>query len=154
MRPVEISPMNYGNRSTVERSDKVRNEKHRKWIRKHLCILWNWHDVHECQGPVECCHVKTGNGATNRSKASDEKTLPMCRKLHDEQTRMGEAQFERKYGIDMNAYADAYAAKSPYLRNASVVPPTANATDAGAVSAAPITCGPADAAPTFQMQEK
>lgn len=122
MRPVEISPMDYGNRSTREDPDKIRSPRHRAWIRKHRCILWNWHDVHECQGPVECCHVKSGNGATNRSKASDAKTIPMCRRLHDEQTRMGEARFQLKYGIDMNAYADAYAKASPFLKKIAPVP--------------------------------
>ena len=119
---IQLSPMNYANRSTREREDKERNPKHRLWIRKHACILWNRPEDHECAGPIECCHVKTGNGATNRSKATDAKTLPMCRKLYDEQTRMGEARFELKYAIDMNAYADAYAAASPWLRKAKPTP--------------------------------
>lgn len=119
---IQISPMNYANRSTRERDDKERNPKHRLWIRKHACILWNRSEDHECYGPTECCHVKSGNGATNRSKATDAKTIPMCRKLHDEQTRMGEARFELKYAIDMNAYADAYAAASPWLRKPKATP--------------------------------
>lgn len=124
---IQISPMNYANRSTRESEDKERNPRHRLWIKKHLCILWNRYEDHECYGPIDCCHVKTGNGATNRSKASDAKTIPMCRRLHDEQTKLGEAQFERKYGIDMNAYADAYAAASPFLKKQrrAILPPSA-----------------------------
>lgn len=118
MTEIQLSPRIFG-RSTRESADKVRSAKHRAWIRTFACILYNRPEDHECFGPIECCHVKSGNGATNRSKASDAKTIPMCRRLHDEQTKMGEAQFERKYAIDMNAYADAYAKASPFLRKAA-----------------------------------
>lgn len=105
-------------RATRESPDKIRSAKHRAWVRTFACVLHN-HPEHECDGPIECAHVKTGNGATNRSKAGDQKTLSFCRRAHDEQTKMGEAQFERKYGISMNDIADEFAAKSPFLRRHS-----------------------------------
>ena len=120
---IQLSPRIFG-RSTRESPDKIRSPAHRKWIRTFSCVLWDRKEDHECAGPVDCCHVKTGNGATNRSKAGDDRTIPMCRRLHDEQTKMGEAQFERKYAIDMNAYADAYAKASPHLRKLKPQSPT------------------------------
>lgn len=106
-----LPPRTYG-RSTRESPDKVRSPKHRKWVRSFACIL---HALNECAGPVECCHVKARNGATNRSKASDAKTWSGCRKHHGEQTAIGEGRFELKYGLDLNKIADEFAAKSPYL---------------------------------------
>jgi len=120
---IQLSPRIYG-RATRERPDKERNPQHRKWIRTFACILYNRPEDHVCEGPIECCHVKSGNGATNRSKASDAKTIPMCRKLHHEQTVMGEARFQLKYAIDMNAYADAYAKASPFLKQRRAIPQT------------------------------
>lgn len=99
-------------RSTRESADKVRNQKHRAWVRSHACILW---ERKECDGRIDCAHVKTGNGATSRSKASDSKCLPLCRAHHEIQTRIGEGRFELKFGIDMNAIADKFASISPFL---------------------------------------
>lgn len=110
-------------RSTRESPDKVRSPGHRKYVRSHACILWGRPD-HECSGPIDCCHVKARNGATNRSKATDAKTFSACRAAHAEQTAMGEGRFEKKYGIDLNKIADEFAAKSPYLRRSITAPNT------------------------------
>lgn len=122
---VKLAPRIFG-RATRERPDKERNPKHRAWIRTFACHL---HERNECRGRIECCHVKAGNDATNRSKATDAKTLPLCAGHHDIQTRIGEYRFELEYGLNMNEVADAYAAKSPFLRkSAAPTPASPNAT--------------------------
>lgn len=115
---VTLPPRTFS-RSTRERADKFRSPAHRKWVRSHACILW---EHGECHGRTECAHVKQGNGATNRSKASDAKTLSFCQAHHREQTAIGEARFQIKYNIDMNALADEFAARSPYRKQLGMAP--------------------------------
>jgi hypothetical protein len=154
---LKLPPRIYG-RSTRESADKVRSAAHRKWIRTFACILHDFPD-HECDGPIDCCHVKTGNSYSNRSKASDAKTIPMCRRAHDEQTAIGEARFELKYNISMNDYADEFAKASPIINppkkpNASneVPSPTSPIDVAPGVSLEPSgqNGGPPGAPPTRQ----
>lgn len=107
-----LPPRTY-TRATREAPDKIRSPKHRAWVRSHACILYKLND---CAGPIDCCHVKARNGATDRSKAGDQHTYSGCRKHHAEQTAIGEGRFELKYGIDLNKIAAEFAKGSPFLK--------------------------------------
>lgn len=88
---------------------------HRQWIRGHQCV------VRDCKvTPIECAHVRNSDHTPHRDKAGmghkpmDAWTVPLCWHHHREQSDVGEAEFERRYGLDLGALAMAFAAKSPH----------------------------------------
>ena len=82
---------------------------HRAWVRRHRC------SVPECdQLPIECAHVRRGTDGGQGLKPSDRFCLSLCAPHHAEQHRIGEAAFERRYGIDLLALAELFAVRSPH----------------------------------------
>lgn len=63
--------------------------------------------------PIEVAHVRVGAGAGIGQKPDDWNTISLCRECHAEQHRLGEATFQKKYGIDMAAMAAEFAKASP-----------------------------------------
>lgn len=102
-----IPPRNFAKRG---RDKGTRCQQHRAWIRKHLCIAWA---RHECEGRVECCHVRdvapNGHGG---GKPGDEWSVGMCRRHHRESEKREEA-WGQEMGIDVRALAIEYAQRSP-----------------------------------------
>ncbi len=94
--------------------------KHRQWVRGFECCVTRWilKDL-PCGGNIVFAHVR--DGITDFSerggiglKPDDRHGVPMCLVHHTEQHALGEARFERKYGIDLTKLAQGFAKDSPY----------------------------------------
>lgn len=84
---------------------------HRAWVRRHRC------SVPRCERTqIECAHVRIGTDGGQGLKPSDRFCLSLCADHHAEQHRVGEREFERRYGIDLLALAAVFARTSPYWR--------------------------------------
>ena len=81
---------------------------HRAWVRKHHC------SVSGCRAlPIECAHVRRGTDGGTALKPSDRWSISLCADHHREQHTIGEATFEKKYGVDLVELAEAFADRSP-----------------------------------------
>lgn len=97
----------------LERAERRRDGRccpaHRAWVRRHRC------SVPGCrQLPIECAHVRTGTDGGIALKPSDRWVISLCRNHHAEQHRIGEARFQKRYGLDLYALALEFALRSPY----------------------------------------
>lgn len=82
---------------------------HRAWVRGHKC------SVPGCAArQIECAHVRGGTDGGAGLKPSDRWTISLCADHHAEQHRIGEAAFERQYGLDLRSLAEAFARRSPH----------------------------------------
>lgn len=98
------------------RDGRIRCPAHLAWVRGFECcakVYWS-----SCAGPIEAAHVRTGTDGGMGMKPSDNWAISLCRAHHRLQHSIGEANFEREYGIDMKALAQEFAARSPALRKA------------------------------------
>ena len=82
---------------------------HRAWVRRHHC------SVPGCKNqPIECAHVRLGTNGGIGLKPSDRFTISLCRLHHAEQHQIGEAAFQKEYGMDLLAIARDFARRSPH----------------------------------------
>jgi hypothetical protein len=82
---------------------------HRAWVRRHHCCVPGCRQL-----PIECAHVRSGTDGGTGLKPSDKWVISLCAFHHIEQHQIGEAGFERRYGLDLRELARAFAANSPY----------------------------------------
>ncbi|WP_448193001.1 DUF968 domain-containing protein [Azospirillum sp. sgz301742] len=82
---------------------------HLAFVRGHACCVTG----PECDGPIEAAHVRRGSGVGMGRKPDDNRAISLCRWHHQQQHAVGEAQFERLHGIDLEALAQAFARRSP-----------------------------------------
>jgi hypothetical protein len=93
----------------------LRSPRHLKFVRGFDCVIA---DQHTCRGKIEACHVRTGTDGGMGVKPSDCFAYPGYESAHDEQHRIGEAAFERKYGIRLRAIVDDLWKRSPHRMKA------------------------------------
>jgi hypothetical protein len=105
--PIGPSPLKQKMR--VKESSFIRSTSHKMFIRQQRCILAG---KHECKGPVQCCHYRMHGGAGLGMKPCDSRTWPGCFAAHHEQHAIGEPEFARKYGLDLDALCRSYARRS------------------------------------------
>jgi hypothetical protein len=92
-----------------KRKDQKRFPGHCAWVRGHRC------SVPGCEeGPIECAHVRSGSNGGMGVKPSDFYSISLCRSHHEEQHRIGEEAFERRYGLVLLQLAEAFSARSPH----------------------------------------
>ena len=84
---------------------------HRAWVRRHHCSVPGCLDQ-----SIECAHVRRGTGGGVGLKPHDRWCISLCANHHAEQHRLGEAQFEQKYGIDLAELARQFSRRSPHWR--------------------------------------
>jgi hypothetical protein len=97
----------------VERQPRQRDERHLAFIRSQRCCLCGTD-----QG-VQAAHLRTGSindgkpyGAM-QMKSSDKWALPLCKRHHDMQHSMNEAEFWSSFGVlDPFALAMQFSRKS------------------------------------------
>lgn len=82
---------------------------HRAWVRRHKCCVSGCRQL-----PIECAHVRIGTDGGVALKPSDRWVVSLCRSHHAEQHRIGEAQFQKRHGLDLYALALEFARRSPY----------------------------------------
>jgi len=98
----------------VREETQIRCDPHLKWVRGFRCAVLDTKAHHECFGRMEAAHVRTGTDGGMGFKPSDCFTIPLCSAAHREQHNIGEAEFERIYGIKMRQIADGLWRKSPH----------------------------------------
>ena len=97
----------------IQRPKQVRDTRicpgHRAWVRKHKC------SVPACDRlPIECAHVRTGTDGGIALKPSDRWLVSLCSFHHQEQHRIGEDAFEKRYAIDLKGLCGEFARQSPH----------------------------------------
>jgi hypothetical protein len=63
---------------------------------------------------IECAHVRTGTDGGTGIKPSDVWCISFCKDCHALQHQIGEAEFERRFRIDMKALAEEFYRASPH----------------------------------------
>jgi hypothetical protein len=85
---------------------------HRAWVRRHHCC------VPACKRlPIECAHVRCGTDGGTALKPSDRWVISLCAHHHEEQHRIGEQAFEKRYALDLKNLAKRFAKLSPHWRS-------------------------------------
>ena len=104
-----------------KRDSALRCPQHRQWIRTFACC------VPECnsESRIDACHVRNGSHAGMGRKPGDDMLISMCRDHHREQHQIGEAEFERRYGLNLTDLAREFASTSPPLKRLRASPPPA-----------------------------
>lgn len=102
----------------VRQVEKRESAKHRRFVRSHVCIVLTGRpDLTECTGGNEFCHVRAGLPSGEQAgvamKPHDAFGVPMCSYHHSQQHRIGEASFEKLYGVRLLDTALALARVSP-----------------------------------------
>lgn len=101
--PARIKPEPMG------REKRIRSPAHLGWVRSHACC------VPGCNGrPIEAAHVRSGTDGGTGIKPGDMWAISLCASHHRDQHQVGEAEFERRHGIDMKALAQEFADRSPH----------------------------------------
>lgn len=94
------------------KSDKAdagkRSPGHRAWVRGHACCGCG------SETAIECAHVRVGTDGGVGMKPSDKWCISLCKECHATQHRLGEQSFEKLVGINMEALAMEFLAKSPH----------------------------------------
>ena len=83
--------------------------RHRKFVRGHVCC------VPGCNVStiIEFAHARLGTHTGMKQTPHDCFGLSLCSYHHREQHRIGEPEFESRYGIDMKAIARTFTKASP-----------------------------------------
>lgn len=104
-------------RKSHKENEGKRSPAHRNFVRGHQC------SVPGCNAmPIEVAHVRSGTGGGMGVKPSDRWCVSLCRDHHSEQHRIGEASFERRYGINLYELAEAFTRQSPHRPKLEAMP--------------------------------
>lgn len=95
------------------RTERRHFPSHESWVRGFQCSIFG---KHECEGRIECCHVRIGTEGGTGIKPHSRWTIPLCSRAHRLQHQMGETSFSAKFGIDMKAIAERLARVSPHRK--------------------------------------
>lgn len=90
--------------SGIERAPKREFPKHRAFVRRHQCSVPGCLD-----GPIEFAHIRTSANSGTGLKPHDANGISLCSAHHQEQHRIGQPAFERKYGIILAKIAAEFA---------------------------------------------
>jgi hypothetical protein len=77
-------------------------------VRGHACSACG------SQSGIECAHVRTGTDGGVGIKPSDKWCISLCKECHARQHQIGEASFEKAWGISMRALAEEFYKASPH----------------------------------------
>jgi hypothetical protein len=82
--------------------------RHRRWVKSHGCC------VPDCPcRAIDFAHLRSAANAGKGQKPHDVFGVSLCRVHHEEQHRLGDAAFGRKYQIDLWALVAEFARRSP-----------------------------------------
>lgn len=96
-------------RSGIERVPSGDFPQHRRHVRRHMCIVPGCENL-----DIQCCHIRLGSHAGMGQKPPDYLTYPGCGSVHhEEQHAIGEAAFEKKYGVNLRQAARQLVMTSP-----------------------------------------
>ena len=97
----------------VRQVETKESAKHRRFVRSFVCIV----NDEYCDKDIQCAHVRLGlpegEQAGVSQKPHDCFTVPMCSGHHARQHRIGEASFEKEFGVRLLDTALKLARVSP-----------------------------------------
>lgn len=98
---------------TKPEPDRVRSASYLQWLRGCVCGIHGYREnpsreKHVCEGRIEAAHVRTGTDGAMGIKPSDCYALPLCEKAHRLQHQIGEAAFERMFGVSLRNIASTH----------------------------------------------
>ena len=102
-------------RMGLREESQIRCPGHLKFVRGFRCILGDT-PGHVCEGLIRACHIRTGTDGGMGVKPSDCWTYPGCDGAHGLQHQIGEAEFERRFGLNLKAVAEGLWSLSPHGR--------------------------------------
>lgn len=89
---------------------RVRSPSHLAWVRGFECVVSGCPNM-----PIEAHHVRLGSHAGIGQKPGDDVTVSLC-VTHHREVHLGEATFQKKYGLNLLSLAAEFANASPKLR--------------------------------------
>ena len=95
-------------RESGRKQEGKRSPAHRAWVRGHACCGCG------STAGIECAHVRTGTDGGVGIKPSDKWCISLCKECHSRQHQIGEEAFEKAWGINMKALAEAFYRASPH----------------------------------------
>jgi hypothetical protein len=98
-------------RSGIERAPPREWPRHRRFVRKHCCII-EGRNGHVCEGPIVFAHVRHETDGGGSLLPSDWWGNSMCNAAHCLQHQIGEPAFERRFGIVLKKQAMEFARAS------------------------------------------
>jgi hypothetical protein len=107
-------------RSGIARAPQREWPRHRRFVRSHECILAGM-PFHDCEGPIECCHLRRGTDGAGALKPSDWWTWSGCAGAHKWQHQHGEMAFERRWNVNLREICLAFAKASPDIEMKAVM---------------------------------
>lgn len=93
----------------MQKAPRLRSRQHLDWVRDLPCAACG-----QSWQPCDPAHVRRGTQGGTGLKPGDNHVVPLCSAHHREQHSIGEASFERRYGLDMKALAERIWTASPY----------------------------------------
>jgi hypothetical protein len=112
-----IGPPALRKRMGVKQSSFIRSASHKAFIRRQQCVCAAFaHPRLKCEGPIECAHFRSATGGGLGLKPCDRFTFAACNGHHRLQHQVGEAEFQRVFGLDLRIICRDYARRSPDQR--------------------------------------
>lgn len=94
-----------------KRESRWRSPAHANFVRSHQCI------VPGCdRRPIEFMHIRLGAHCGIAQKPDDWRGVSGCQHHHSEAHTIGEASFQRKYGVHFETLISAFIKASPKRR--------------------------------------
>ena len=94
-------------KSGIRRGPERKFPKHEKWVRGFACC------VPGCTNrQIDFAHVRSAENSGTGLKPPSSSGVPLCRDHHNEQHRIGQPAFERKYEISLSGIAAELARRT------------------------------------------
>jgi hypothetical protein len=95
----------------VRESGMIRCAQHLQYIRGHECVAAS---SGECSGKIQAAHYRIGGNGGMGMKPDDTRTFPACQHHHALQHNIGEREFAKRYGLDLEKIVTELARRSPH----------------------------------------
>jgi hypothetical protein len=110
--PIGPSPLKQKMR--VKESSFIRSASHKAFIRRQQCVCAAFsHPKYPCGGPKIAAHFRTATGGGMGLKPADQFIFCACDAHHRLQHQIGEAEFQRMFGLDLRVICRDFAQRSP-----------------------------------------
>lgn len=96
-------------KSGIERGPKREWPRHRAFVRRFGCSV----PLCDTGAPIEFAHIRSAANAGTGLKPHDAFGVSLCSEHHREQHQIGQAEFERRYQIDLGKLAAEFVRASP-----------------------------------------
>jgi len=101
----------------VKQSSFIRSASHKAFIRRQQCVCAAFnHPKYPCGGPKVAAHFRTATGGGMGLKPADQFIFCVCDAHHRLQHQVGEAEFQKMFGLNLRIICRDFARRSPDQR--------------------------------------